>query len=910
MDSWLKLPTNDKNKLAERERVAGLNCIRQFNFGDAEGHLRESLKLSEECGNKLVRSRALCGIGRVHAFLGRFEEAIANTEEAVEMYREINKPKLEAEALSRLVSYYEHTKQLDLAIGSAKRWLWLEEDPTKTEPLQHRIESLETLHMSKDTFWPAPPLSLLADEEIQKRVEYMEASRAAIVHFLKQRANAEATYADALRRCVSSAKCPSASEGVANTIKGIMYEGTTLDAEEHDKIGALLYERASELERLSTTRMKRVKESSDWYRRARGAATSARSVATRAKEQWTVALEDEDHIHSALETWKSRFAARGGACKDGGVDGTDSSSSNNNGVGGESDGGDEDVERRYAGEKRKLQSAERRVEIATSAKSVADEKSKQARQVARVAKVRLANALLHADVERLNRVLGVFKRLVTLSRDASKRMADRCTRYDRLMSAVRSESDIRTYIYNQPPSFQRATEEDAQSNSAVGANAKPSGRTIVGGKKETMSANASTPASNGWKRRSYLRSTPGRRENDGTERRATQLSVAVIRHIFDNDDDDDDSSEKKADEVEGGAASVNDSSRNVVEAVGALFESRRRSDRTPSKPSAGDAPFSKLFETAIGRKVFVRELNRQRSSRKEVKTVEKFDTLIHLLFLFLDAALASRDVRAVSMIMIMSQTFYIVRKKDKSKVELVKGDEDEGGIACDSRTASPGGGREFLQVHISRHRVWKEISYWEEAFLVALRDETLKNCEAFVRGMDAKAAKHCAYVRRNYVFGQLASSILNMVNFGIPSMLTKSLVLNMSISYSLSEDMTRALIQQVDSTANSMPEKRWLRVVDLARGREIVVHFEDGNSLGVKLANARIDGKIEKTTLRVVVVEVQECSAAKGVPVGSYVRAVGEWDAANKGVEDVIGQVRRMNANHAGPKLSIKFAAI
>ena len=38
MDSWLKLPTSDKNKLAERELSAGLNSLKQFKLDDASKH--------------------------------------------------------------------------------------------------------------------------------------------------------------------------------------------------------------------------------------------------------------------------------------------------------------------------------------------------------------------------------------------------------------------------------------------------------------------------------------------------------------------------------------------------------------------------------------------------------------------------------------------------------------------------------------------------------------------------------------------------------------------------------------------------------------------------------------------------------------------------------------------------------
>ena len=43
MDSWLKLPTSDKNKLAERELSAGLNSLKLFKLDDASKHFEGTL---------------------------------------------------------------------------------------------------------------------------------------------------------------------------------------------------------------------------------------------------------------------------------------------------------------------------------------------------------------------------------------------------------------------------------------------------------------------------------------------------------------------------------------------------------------------------------------------------------------------------------------------------------------------------------------------------------------------------------------------------------------------------------------------------------------------------------------------------------------------------------------------------
>ena len=98
----------------------------------------------------------------------------------------------------------------------------------------------------------------------------------------------------------------------------------------------------------------------------------------------------------------------------------------------------------------------------------------------------------------------------------------------------------------------------------------------------------------------------------------------------------------------------------------------------------------------------VRELNRQRSLQKEVVKPERFEILIRLLFLFLDQSLESRDVKAVNMMMIMSQTFYrrksTITDEDREKIESER-DERKREVAT----------RDFLQPYIARHRVWKEL---------------------------------------------------------------------------------------------------------------------------------------------------------------------------------------------------------
>ena len=117
--------------------------------------------------------------------------------------------------------------------------------------------------------------------------------------------------------------------------------------------------------------------------------------------------------------------------------------------------------------------------------------------------------------------------------------------------------------------------------------------------------------------------------------------------------------------------------------------------------------------------------------------------------------------------------------------------------------------------------------------------------------------------------------------------------------------MTQALMRQVEETSNSSKETRWIRVRDLSKSREIVVSFSNAQ-LGVKLVNARIEGKNKDgCKYSVVLAEVQCNSDAAHVPVGSYVTRVGKWNAQGAAVADVISKIRGRVSS--GSKVEVAF---
>ena len=132
---------------------------------------------------------------------------------------------------------------------------------------------------------------------------------------------------------------------------------------------------------------------------------------------------------------------------------------------------------------------------------------------------------------------------------------------------------------------------------------------------------------------------------------------------------------------------------------------------------------------------------------------ESFRALSEMMTAFLDACMVHSDVRAASMVMIMSQTFYREHSAGETDGRAVGGSRHstasiagssaaasgegfgtaadgaavgneqpaEGRDDAEANAADPERQRIFLQVPISRHRIWEDISFWEEVFLVNLR---------------------------------------------------------------------------------------------------------------------------------------------------------------------------------------------
>ena len=114
-------------------------------------------------------------------------------------------------------------------------------------------------------YLPVPPLSRLSDQEMDERVDVGRRTYEATVAFLRNRASAEREYAKSLRRVVTSSKIPLASEGAANTLRGIMHESAAHDAMSHEKYADMLIDRANEIEKHSKLGQTNLNESRELY---------------------------------------------------------------------------------------------------------------------------------------------------------------------------------------------------------------------------------------------------------------------------------------------------------------------------------------------------------------------------------------------------------------------------------------------------------------------------------------------------------------------------------------------------------------------------------------------------------------------------------------------------------------------
>eukprot|EP00941_MAST-03F_sp_MAST-3F-sp1_P006406 g6406.t1 len=189
-----------------------------------------------------------------------------------------------------------------------------------------------------------------------------------------------------------------------------------------------------------------------------------------------------------------------------------------------------------------------------------------------------------------------------------------------------------------------------------------------------------------------------------------------------------------------------------------LKEEERNGPHSMSNPE-----MAAIFRDSIGRQLFIRELNKKRALNKDIG--DSFDRMSSTMDAFLDATMEYNDVKAASMLMIMSQTFFRKRRGDNIQT------------------------KEFVGHHLARHPIWKDLMFWELVFLHHVRQEVRRNIASF-----SESKAETLYHYRQIVFGQLGSISLNMICFGMGLDAAQSLISKMCIANGLSEEERNTLI--------------------------------------------------------------------------------------------------------------------
>eukprot|EP00939_MAST-03C_sp_MAST-3C-sp1_P001256 g1256.t1 len=211
-----------------------------------------------------------------------------------------------------------------------------------------------------------------------------------------------------------------------------------------------------------------------------------------------------------------------------------------------------------------------------------------------------------------------------------------------------------------------------------------------------------------------------------------------------------------------------------------------------------------LFESKTNRDRYIRELNRQRSSNKSIGVGQKFEALTKTMRGFLDACVKHRDVGAATMLMIMSQTFFKTTTTTKAPLDTTKSHTSDTGKVDAPRSDPPvptTHQKEFVERTISSHPLFKDILFWESAFLHIVSEEVERNHESFLTRSassstgDKKAMlKTAEYHYKQIVFGQLGSISISMRSFGMSLGATKAFIQKMCVAHGLNDEEMESLV--------------------------------------------------------------------------------------------------------------------
>ena len=199
-------------------------------------------------------------------------------------------------------------------------------------------------------------------------------------------------------------------------------------------------------------------------------------------------------------------------------------------------------------------------------------------------------------------------------------------------------------------------------------------------------------------------------------------------------------------------------------------------------------------ETKVGRDAFVIALNKFRS--KQVDVGGGYYHLGAVIWKILSHCQSYHDVHSAKVIMMLSQTFYMLgesrEKKDVTEKKCKEADEEE---EEEGRAAQ----RKYLREILIGHPLWKESRFWEGALwqLVLEQLQTIPNCDIPWHDVDVTERDLAVQRVHAVIFSQVMAIIHSMLELGCTKARTKELVYRMSVIHQLTEAQRHSLIRHI-----------------------------------------------------------------------------------------------------------------
>ena len=213
---------------------------------------------------------------------------------------------------------------------------------------------------------------------------------------------------------------------------------------------------------------------------------------------------------------------------------------------------------------------------------------------------------------------------------------------------------------------------------------------------------------------------------------------------------------------------------------------------------------AKKTVTQVGRDAFVIAFNKFRS--KQVDVGDGYYHLGAVIWECLAHCQSYHDVHSAKIIMMLSQTFYMLgesrEKKEVTKACDDKSDEDEDEDDDDDDDDDEKGRaaqRRYLREILIGHPLWKESRFWEGALwqLVLEQLQTIPNSDIPWHDVDVVERELAVQRVHAVIFSQVMAIIHSMLELGCTKARTKELVYRMSVIHQLTETQRHSLIRHI-----------------------------------------------------------------------------------------------------------------